>query len=95
MMPHAIFCISRTSSWLGRIRYSLLGVGGGIGEMDLRIALDIIGVLPTWRVLNLPISLMMIIASAISRASVSLRSWCGASGAGDVGWYWGDELRSP
>jgi len=65
-----------------------------MGEMDSRISLDIIGVLPTWRVLNSPISLMMIIASAISRALVSLRNWCGASGAGDVGRYWGDELRS-
>jgi len=58
-----------------------------MGEMDLRMALDIIGVLPTWRELNSPISLMMTMASAISRASVSLRSWCGASGAGDVGRY--------
>jgi len=66
-----------------------------MGEIDSRIALDIIGVLPTCRVLNSPISLMMIMASAISRASVSLRNWCGASGAGDVGRYWGDELRSP
>jgi len=45
-----------------------------MGEMDLRMALDIIGVLPTWRVLNSPISLMMTMASAISRASVSLRN---------------------
>jgi len=45
-----------------------------MGEIDLRIALDIIGVLPTWRVLNSPISLMMTMASAISRASVSLRN---------------------
>ena len=43
-----------------------------MGEMDLRISLDIRGVLLMWRVLNLPISLMMIMASAISRASVSL-----------------------
>jgi len=43
-----------------------------MGEMDSRISLDIMGVLPTWRVLNSPISLMMTIASAISRASVSL-----------------------
>jgi len=56
-----------------------------MGKMDSRIALDIIGVLPTWRVLNSPISLMMIIALAILRASVSLWGWCGASGAGDVG----------
>ena len=65
-----------------------------MGEIDLRIALDIKGVLPTWRVLNSPISLMMIIALAILRASVSLRSWCGALGVGDVGRYWEDELRS-
>jgi len=45
-----------------------------MGEIDLQIALDITGVLPTWRVLNLPISLMMIMASVISRASVSLRN---------------------
>jgi len=58
-----------------------------MGEMDSWIALDIIGVLLTWRVLNLPISLMMIMASVISRASVSLRSWCGALGLGDIGRY--------
>jgi len=58
-----------------------------MGEMDSRIALDIRGVLPTCRALNSPISLMMIMASAISRDSISLRSWCGVSGAGDVGWY--------
>jgi len=56
-----------------------------MGEMDLRIALDTIGVFPMWRVLNSPISLMIIMASAISRVSVSLRNWYGASGAGDVG----------
>jgi len=66
-----------------------------MGEMDSQIALDIIGVLPMWRVLNSPISLMMIIALAILRASVLLWGWCGASGAGDVGRYWGDELHSP
>ena len=66
-----------------------------MGEMDLQIALDIIGVLPTWRVLNLPSSLIMTIALAILRASVLLQNWCGASGAGDVGRYWGDKLRSP
>jgi len=66
-----------------------------MGKIDSRIPLDIIGVLPMWRVLNLPISLMMTIASAISRASVSLRNWCGALAVGDVGRYWGDELRSP
>jgi len=66
-----------------------------MGEIDSHIALDIIGVLPTCRVLNSPISLMMTMASAILRASVSLRNWCGASGEGDVGRYWGDELRSP
>jgi len=58
-----------------------------MGEIDLRMALDIAGVLPTYRVLNSPISLIMTMASAISRASVSLLSWCGALGAGDVGWY--------
>jgi len=66
-----------------------------MGEMDSRIVLDTTGVLPTCRVLNSPISLMITMASAISRDSVSLRNWCGASGAGDVGRYWGDELRSP
>ena len=66
-----------------------------MGEIDLRIALDIMGVFPTCRELNSPISLMMIMASAILRASVSLHSWCGASGADDVGQYWGDGLRSP
>jgi len=65
-----------------------------MGKIDSWIALDIRGVLPTWRVLNSPISLMIIIASAISRASVSLRGWYGVSGVGDVGWYWGDELCS-
>jgi len=45
-----------------------------MGEIDSRIVLDIIGVLPTCRVLNSPISLMMTMASAISRASVLLRS---------------------
>jgi len=45
-----------------------------MGEIDSRMALDIIGVLPTWRALNSPISLMMTMASAISRASVSLRN---------------------
>jgi len=45
-----------------------------MGEMDSRIALDTAGVLPTYRVLNSPISLIMTMASAISRASVSLRS---------------------
>jgi len=58
-----------------------------MGEIDLRMALDIAGVLPTYRVLNSPISLMMTMASAISRASVSLLGWCGASGVGDVGRY--------
>jgi len=66
-----------------------------MGEIDSRIVLDIIGVLPTCRALNSPISLMMTMASAISRASVLLCSWCGALGSGDVGRYWGDELRSP
>jgi len=66
-----------------------------MGKIDSRIVLEIAGVFPTCRVLNSPISLMMTMASAISRASVSLRSWCGASGVGDVGRYWGDELRSP
>jgi len=65
-----------------------------MGDMDLRIALDTIGVLPLWRVLNSPISLIMIMALAISRASVLLRNWCGASGEGDIGQYWGDGLCS-
>jgi len=63
--------------------------------MDSQISLDIMGVLPTWRVLNLPISLMMIMALVILRALVSLRNWWGALGAGDMGQYWGDELHSP
>jgi len=66
-----------------------------MGEMDSWIALDTTGVLPTWRVLNSPISFMTIIALAISRALVLLQSWCGASGEGDMGWYTGDELHSP
>jgi len=45
-----------------------------MGEIDSRMALDIVGVLPTYRVLNSPISLMMTMASAISRALVSLRN---------------------
>jgi len=45
-----------------------------MGEIDSRMALDIAGVLPTYKVLNSPISLMMTIASAISRALVSLRN---------------------
>jgi len=45
-----------------------------MGEMDLWIALDIAGVLPMWSVLNSPISLMITMASAISRASVLLRN---------------------
>ena len=82
-MPN--FCTLCTSFSIGGIWCLLSGVGGGMGDMVMWMASDTPGVLPAWAVVNLPISLMMIIASAILRVSDLLWNWCGMLGEGDVG----------